>query len=211
MKFRLTPARSVLLIATVLFASITLAHADTYSVENLGSDHGKGILGLTDSGILVTVQNPPLPSPTTYTLFSYLDGTSVQTTVAPNLVYDNGSHCSIPSGFSGASSAVCNNGRIGFGSRSNPNGDPDGVYAGPLSDLTLLSGIGTFDLSFMNNRGDLVWVDGQDELIFLAIDTTPIPTPEPSSLLLLTTGLASFAGALWHRKRMKLTRPNCLS
>jgi PEP-CTERM motif-containing protein len=77
---------------------------------------------------------------------------------------------------------------MGFGSRFNTNGYADGVYTGPLSSLTLVDPSRTDDSAVLNSSGDFAWSDGVIEENFEAIDLT---TPEPSSLLLVSTGSVS--------------------
>lgn len=126
------------------------------------------------------------------------NGVVVNTTsTLPSLIYDNGTPCSssIPSGFAGVpgGKVVCNNGRIGFASRTNPNLDPDGVYTGTISSPTLVRSVGTVDLAVLNGSGDFAWSDGLDEENFEAIDLT---VPEPGSLLLVGTGFLSLFSVL---------------
>ena len=111
------------------------------------------------------------------------------------------------------SKTVCNNGWIGFGSLSYPGGGPLGVYTGSGSDLDLLRS-GTADQVFLNSAGDFAWDDGRDDVIYVAIrnaaplvegqsalfveeDFEPATTaPEPTSLLLVGSGLLFFVAAI---------------
>jgi hypothetical protein len=155
---------------------------------------------------------------------TYTDGLATATSsTAPDLVYDDGAPCgSTPAGFN-ASKTVCNNGWIGLGTLYNPNGDPNGVYAGSASDLQFLHN-GSADQVFLNSRGDFAWTDGQSEQIFVAMlnsaplfqgqsalfvepDFDPVTTPEPTSLLLVGSGLLLFVAAV----RRKASRQQPLS
>jgi hypothetical protein len=160
-------------------------HADTYKIINLGIDNGRPIVDIDTSGDLIIFNEFTLDYET------YTNGVLVNTTsTLPSLTYDNGTPCSVPAGFvaAPASKVICNNGRTGFGSRSNPNLDEDGVYTGPDSSLTLVDPFGTADLAVLNASGDFAWQDGIIEDNFEAIDLT---TPEPNSLLLVGTGCLS--------------------
>jgi hypothetical protein len=159
-------------------------YADTYKIVNLGTDNGSNIVGIDNLGEVV-IHNLILVDFETFS-----DGVLVNTTsTLPSLTYDNGTPCSVPSGFAQSGKSVCNNGRTGFGSFSNPNGDPAGVYTGPLSSPTRVDSFGaSADAAFLNSYGDFAWSDGQLEDNFEAIDLT---TPEPNSLLLVGTGCLS--------------------
>jgi hypothetical protein len=172
------------LAATLLLVPARV-HADTYKIVNLGDDNGRPIVGIDTLGQVVILNE------FTSDYLTYANGVLVNTTnTLPSLTYDDGAPCSVPAGFVAASpsEAVCNNGRTGFGSRSNTNSDPDGVYTGPLSSLTLVQPFGTDDFAVLNSSGDFAWSSGLVEDNFEAIDLT---TPEPNSLLLVGTGCLS--------------------
>jgi len=181
---------ALLLLAATPFLVPAQVHADTYQIFDLGSTSGRDLIGIDNLGQVVILN-----------VFSgdyltYSNGLLVNTTsTLPTLNYDNGTPCSPPPGFSAPnlSSVVCNNGRIGFESLSNPNGEPTGLYTGPVSSLTLLEPFGGLETRQLNSFGDITWIDGQTEENFEAIDRT---TPEPGSLLLVGTGFVSLFAVL---------------
>jgi PEP-CTERM motif len=187
---------AILPLAATLFLAPAQLHADTYHLVDLGNDNARPIVGIDTSGQVV-ISNGIL-----FDYLTYSNGVVVNTTsTLPSLTYDDGTPCSVPSGFAPATSSevVCNNGRIGFGSRSNPNGDTSAVYTGPISSLTLFDTSGSTDGAFLNASGDFAWSDGVHEENFEAIDLTP----EPASLLLVGTGCASLLGMLRRKAVVK--------
>jgi hypothetical protein len=176
---------AILPLAVTPFLVPVRLHADTYKIINLGTDNEHSIVDIDTSGDLIIFNEFTLDYET------YTNGVLVNTTsTLPSLTYDNGTPCSVPSGFALAtgSKSVCNNGRTGFGSRFNPNLDEAGVYTGPVSSLTLVDPDGSADTAVLNASGDFAWSDGVFEDNFEAIDLT---TPEPNSLLLVGTGCLS--------------------
>jgi hypothetical protein len=79
-----------------------------------------------------------------------------------------------------------------------------GTYAGPYSDPQFVTGLlADREEFYINPLGDFAFVDGLDESLYVVYDLTSHSTPEPSSLLLLTTGIVGLAGLA----RRKLLRP----
>jgi len=205
---------AVVVVMAIVFGSTQRAAADSYTVFALGSDNGHGIYGIDTAGNVVVWGGTGcgISAPTCYTTYTNGMATADSSTV-PDLVYDDGTSCgSSPAGFI-VSKEVCNNGWIGFGSLAYPGGGPLGVYTGSGSDLDLLRS-GTADQVFLNSVGDFAWDDGRDDVIYVAIrnavpalegqsallveqDFEPATTaPEPTSLLLVGSGLLFFVAAI---------------
>jgi hypothetical protein len=174
---------AILPLAATPFLVPARVHADTYKIVDLGDDNNRTIVGIDTLGQVVIFNG------FTLNYLTYSNGVLVNTTsTLPSLTYDDGTFCGVPSGFAVDSVSVCNNGRTGFGSQANPNGDPGGVYTGPVSSLTLVEPAGSNVSAFLNSSGDFAWSNGFIEENFEAIDLT---TPEPNSLLLVGTGFIS--------------------
>jgi hypothetical protein len=199
---------AIVAIAAISFSFVRPALADSYTIVDLGDDKG-GIYGIDTAGDVVTYSGSGCGVSIPICYITYVDGiASSEASSAPDLVYDDGAPCSSnPAGLH-VSHSVCNNGLIGLGSFYNPNGDPNGVYVGSVSDLQFLHS-GTADQVFLNSVGDFAWTDGQDDELYEAIanpapvhptlfreDFVETTTPEPASFLLVGTGLLYFTAAL---------------
>ena len=194
------PAGAALPLILLLLSFCTPAHADSYTVYNLGNANYNTIYGIDTSGQVVVQNNAFCGDPGGSCYTTYANGAAVAVTnldIAPSLDYDNGSACGwLPSGFD-ITKSTCNNGWIGFGSIYNPNGRKDGIYTGLDSSPTFLQ-TGSGDRLVLNASGDFAWVDGSREYIYEAVDTT---VPEPSSILLMGTGVIVLTSMLRRRLR----------
>ena len=201
MKFDLSLSAAILVITASLLGAPASALADTYQVFDLGGANSRNIYGIDGAGTVV-VSNAVCPVGNFNPCYqTYLNGVSTSgfLLAAPSLVYDNGSPCapSLPAGsvvFNGA----CNNGREVFGALfSSPL--VQGVFIGtdPVADFFHS---GSANKIALNASGDFAWTDGLAEELFAAEDlTTDSQVPEPSSMLLLGTGVLAGAGVLRRR------------
>ena len=85
---------AVLPLAATLFLAPPQLRADTYKILDLGSDEGRNIVDITPSGVVI-INNVILNE-----FLTVDNGVVVNTTsTLPSLTYDNGTPCSVPSGF----------------------------------------------------------------------------------------------------------------
>jgi hypothetical protein len=198
--------------------------ADSYTIVDLGNANGHGIYGIDTTGDVVVWGTSGCGSSGSYCYVTYSNGVATNDgSVAPTLVYDNGTSCgSAPAGFN-ASRTTCNGEWVGLGSLYNPNGDPNGVYFGSGSSLDFIHS-GSADQVFLNSLGDFAWTDGRDDEMYELVQTSgpvlndvdaavqedfdPVTTPEPRSLLLVATGLIWVAVML---RRSKANRYRSLA
>ena len=174
------------------------AKADTFTLTFLDSDQARFFYGMDDSGhVVINVSAYCVRD--CYEVFT--NGVRVPGTVSspPVLSYDNGTPCSpaVPAG-TNLLHGVCNGSLDAFTGYL-PGGHFPGVYFGPPSSLTTVSGFGE-GFVFMNSLGDIVYDDHFSESWMLAT-RVPDPVPEPSSFVLLGTGVLAAVGVVRRRLR----------
>jgi hypothetical protein len=199
--FKLWLSAAVIAIAALRSTLPDFAFADTFQIFNLGDANDHNIVGVDTSGAAV-ISSPT--GPLSSLLYqTYVDGVVINSSATiPNLIYDNGTPCtptvSAPITWSsGLGQTRCNNGHeVYFGTFPvpPPGAFGESIFTGP--NLTDRLPGGSLDSVVMNASGDFVWVDGIDETIFEAIDTT---VPEPGAILLLGTGTLAVAVVMRRR------------
>lgn len=213
--FRFCLGFAVVPALTALFAVPAAAHADTYQIFYLGAENPTDFLrridvvGITASGTAVLVYYVPAGAPLCATSHlcreyeTWVHGVMVDYSAnAPNLVYDNGSSCTVRAPFlTSAVQGVCNNGHevynAGLAAEIPYTGS---TFTGPdpATDLFASSPLSVEEVS-LNSSGDFVYnishPTGGSGVDAEAIDLTT-ETPEPSGICLLGTGLLALAETL---------------
>ena len=209
---RLSKLSFCIALAVLFFAPIA-SHADTYQIVGLGIDNVQ-FYGMDDSGhVVFSTGNSYCGGQYSVCYGSDANGWSG---AAPAFSWDNGVGCSptLPPGTSDLS-AVCNNGKVAFYGYEPGNFPTEGLYSGPDSTQLVTGGFFTLSLH-MNGNGDIVFDNGYLDEWFEAIDLSTVPTahslasvavsapettPEPTSILLFSTGAIALAGIVLRRSR----------
>ncbi len=180
---------AVLFTAACLGSTTNSAFADSYDVYIAGPSAG-GIYaeGINSSGqalILNVVSGP------TYTVFDHGALVASGDTIPASFLPDDGAECSVNYG-GNSYAGRCNNGYEAF-SVHDYQAPNLGVFILHDGNVTTLDDGGFLQTSiesphflFLNSSGDVAFNDGDKDTNFQAYNTT---TPEPSSYLLLLTGV----------------------
>ena len=201
MKFKLS-AIIVTAVATAMWFAVTPALADSFTVSGVLQSN------VSFSGTLNI-------NPQTGTITSY-DVALPAVSGLPAMTFTPANSVLIP--FTGPSTSTCPAGFFGFGTRSVPGWrELDVFLIVPQTTLVGFTGAtivpsvpckGT-TVPFVLNSGYVgITPAGQQNLVKLTSGSITAVVPEPTSILLLGTGLLSIVGALRKKTAQRSTSPN---
>jgi hypothetical protein len=170
-----------------------IVHGDTYQFFGIGDLQIERFYGLATDGTVVLQDQHGFYETVVFGHVTALEPTP------PSLIYDNGTPCTptdLPPGMTLFGEGICNNGREVFLAGTNTTG-LTGLYRGPDAVNDLIAPFQLRSPLATNSSGDIVFFYGQDS-IREAYDVTG-HIPEPSTLVLLATGVLGAAGALRRR------------
>jgi PEP-CTERM motif len=187
---------AMLVFSSACFA-IQPAIADTYKIVAVSSDNGYNLYSFDGVHfVLSALYGEPGPTYYAYEFGDFIGSSQTPPafdTPPPNLFPAGGAGCldGVPAGTVIVKS-VCQNGRYafeGFLPGVDPSSGHPTLFVDTGQGLTMLSGMDTGLHLLMGLGGDIIWDDQVSENWFEAVDTTTAPVPEPTSLLLLGTGV----------------------
>jgi hypothetical protein len=197
---RLLPILAVVAVTTLQFGTPRPAHADTYSVTGeLFWEAQQGFQGIDSSG------NVYLDNFNTGVYSTLFDGNLIGTSnVVPNFISDRGGSCTtaVPGVTQYLDDEICNGSRVAYIVFPNGNSGAGALYMYSGTGAPQLAAAAPFgDILAMNGLGDIIFDNGFIDFAYEAVDLTksPPPTPEPSTLLLLTTGILALGLTARHR------------
>jgi PEP-CTERM motif len=189
---------AIAIIAACFFTVTKSALADSYEIFPLWIDN-VGFISMDDSGDVALGSECGLSGYACYYTFSDGVSTAIATPTAPTFVDDQGTPCTpaVPPGGS-VFRGVCNNGRDAFTGTLSSSQIETAVYVGSYPNISTLTRPSTGDGPiYMNSVGDIVFDDTFYDEWYFALDTSTLP--EPSSIILLGTGVLGALGALRRR------------